>query len=68
MFFICKNGWIKIQTREENKMIPSGEDFLMTFIGYGQLDLRLIDDVEYDWCNIVRVSRFLIAYEKGIKY
>lgn len=29
-------------------MIPSGEDFLMTFIGYGQLDLRLIDDVEYD--------------------
>lgn len=24
----------------------------MTFIGCGQLDLALIDDVQYDWCDV----------------
>lgn len=33
-------------------MISSREDFLTTFIGCGQLDLRLIDDVQYDWCDV----------------
>lgn len=33
-------------------MISSREDFLMTFIGCGQLDLQLIDDVGYDWCDV----------------
>lgn len=33
-------------------MITSREDFLMTFIGCGQLDLALIDDVQYDWCDV----------------
>lgn len=33
-------------------MISSREDFLMTFIGCGQLDLKLIDDVQYDWCDV----------------
>ncbi len=33
-------------------MITSREDFLMTFIGCGQLYLQLIDDVEYDWCDV----------------
>lgn len=33
-------------------MFTSREDFLMTFIGCGQLDLQLIDDVEYDWCDV----------------
>lgn len=33
-------------------MIASREDFLMTFIGCGQLDLALIDNVRYDWCDV----------------
>lgn len=33
-------------------MITSREDFLMTFIGCGMLDLKLIDDVKYDWCDV----------------
>lgn len=33
-------------------MISSREDFLMTFLGCGQLDLALIDNVEYDWCDV----------------
>lgn len=34
-------------------MISSREDFLMSFLNCGQLDLRLIDDVEYDWCDVL---------------
>lgn len=34
-------------------MISSREDFLMTILDCGQLDLQLIDDVEYDWCDVL---------------
>lgn len=34
-------------------MISSREDFLMAFIGCGQLDLKLIDNVQYDWCDVL---------------
>lgn len=34
-------------------MISSREDFLMTILDCGQLDLKLIDDVEYDWCDVL---------------
>lgn len=34
-------------------MISSREDFLTTFLGCGQLDLQLIDDVGYDWCDVL---------------
>ncbi len=34
-------------------MITSREDFLMTLLKCGQLDLQLIDGVEYDWCDIL---------------
>lgn len=30
-------------------MITSGEDFMMSLLNCGPADLRLIDDVEYDW-------------------
>lgn len=33
-------------------MITSREDFLMTFIGCGLYDLKLIDDVQYDWGDV----------------
>lgn len=34
-------------------MITSREDFLMTLLHCGSLDLKLIDDVNYDWRNIL---------------
>lgn len=34
-------------------MITSREDFLMSLLHCGSLDLRLIDGVEYDWCYIL---------------
>ena len=34
-------------------MITSREDFLMTLLNCGSLDLKLIDDVGYDWCDIL---------------
>lgn len=34
-------------------MITSREDFLMTLLHCGSLDLKLIDDVNYDWCDIL---------------
>lgn len=45
-------------------MISSREDFLMTLIGCGQLDLRLIDDVEYDWCDVLERVDFNCLGEK----
>ena len=34
-------------------MISSRDDFLMNILHCGVLDLRLIDDVGYDWCDIL---------------
>lgn len=34
-------------------MVSSREDFLMNLLNCGSLDLRLIDDVGYDWCDIL---------------
>ena len=34
-------------------MISSREDFLMNLLNCGVLDLRLIDGVGYDWCDIL---------------
>lgn len=45
-------------------MISSREDFLMTFIGCGQLDLQLIDDVEYDWCDVLERVDFTCLGER----
>lgn len=33
-------------------MITSREDFLMSLLNCGPADLRLIDDVEYDWQDV----------------
>lgn len=35
-------------------MITSRDDFLMTFLGCGLYDLKLIDDVKYDWCDVFK--------------
>lgn len=35
-------------------MITSREDFLMQVLDCGLYDLKLIDDVNYDWCDILR--------------
>lgn len=43
-------------------MITSREDFLMTLIGCGPLDLQLIDDVEYDWCDVFERLDFSCGY------
>ena len=32
-------------------MVSSREDFLMNLLNCGVLDLKLIDDVGYDWCD-----------------
>lgn len=45
-------------------MISSREDFLMTFSGCGQLDLQLIDDVEYDWCDVLERVDFTCLGER----
>ncbi len=34
-------------------MISSREDLLMTLLNCGSLDLKLIDDVGYDWCDVL---------------
>lgn len=34
-------------------MVSSREDFLMNLLNCGVLDLKLIDDVGYDWCDIL---------------
>ena len=34
-------------------MLSSREDFLMNLLNCGSLDLKLIDDVGYDWCDIL---------------
>ena len=34
-------------------MISSREDFLMNLLNCGVLDLKLIDGVDYDWCDIL---------------
>ena len=34
-------------------MVSSREDFLMNLLNCGILDLKLIDDVGYDWCDIL---------------
>ena len=34
-------------------MISSRDDFLMNILHCGVLDLRLIDDFGYDWCDIL---------------
>lgn len=46
-------------------MISSREDFLMTFIGCGQLDLQLIDDVEYNWCDVLERVDFTCLGERN---
>lgn len=47
-------------------MISSREDFLMTFLGCGQLDLKLIDDVEYDWCDVLERVDFSCLGERKL--
>ena len=37
-------------------MITSREDFLMQILHCGVLDLKLIDDVGYDWCDIIKAD------------
>lgn len=37
-------------------MITSREDFLMQVLDCGLYDLKLIDDVNYDWCDILEES------------
>lgn len=37
-------------------MVSSREDFLMNLLNCGVLDLKLIDDVGYDWCDILDVE------------
>lgn len=55
-------------------MITSREDFLMTLLNCGSLDLKLIDDVGYDWCDILGtdVAEGLLACKmhkiSGINY
>ena len=34
-------------------MVSSRENFLMNLLNCGVLDLKLIDDVGYDWCDIL---------------
>lgn len=34
-------------------MVSNREDFLMTILNCGILDLKLIDGVGYDWCDIL---------------
>nr|DAP06679.1 MAG TPA: YnzC [Caudoviricetes sp.] len=34
-------------------MVSNREDFLMNLLNCGSFDLRLIDDVGYDWCDIL---------------
>lgn len=34
-------------------MVSSREDFLTNLLNCGSLDLRLIDDVGYNWCDIL---------------
>ena len=34
-------------------MVSSREDFLMNLLNCGVLDLKLIDGVGYDWCDIL---------------
>lgn len=33
-------------------MVSSREDFLMNLLNCGVLDLKLIDGVGYDWCDM----------------
>lgn len=47
-------------------MISSREDFLMTLLGCGQLDLKLIDDVEYDWCDVLEQVDFSCLGERKL--
>lgn len=47
-------------------MISSREDFLMTFLGCGLFDLRLIDDVEYDWCDVLERVDFSCLGERKL--
>lgn len=47
-------------------MISSREDFLMTFLGCGLYDLKLIDDVEYDWCNVLEQVDFSCLGERKL--
>lgn len=49
-------------------MISSREDFLMTLLGCGLLDLKLIDDVEYDWCDVLEQVDFSCLREKAVCY
>lgn len=55
-------------------MITGREDFLMTLLNCGSLDLKLIDDVGYDWCDILGadVAEGLLACKmrkiSGINY
>lgn len=55
-------------------MITSREDFLMTLLNCGSLYLKLIDDVGYDWCDILDtdVTEGLFVYKmnkvSGINY
>ncbi len=36
-------------------MMTSRDDFLMTFIGCGLYDLKLIDDVQYNWGDVLHI-------------
>lgn len=47
-------------------MISSREDFLMTFLGCGLFDLKLIDDVEYDWCDVLERVDFSCLGERKL--
>lgn len=47
-------------------MISSREDFLMTFLGCGLYDLKLIDDVEYDWCDVLERVDFSCLGERKL--
>lgn len=38
-------------------MASNGKDFLMNLPNCGVLDLKLIDGVSYDWCNILDGER-----------
>lgn len=45
-------------------MITSREDFLMQILRCGVLDLKLIDDVGYDWCDILDSD----VFENGVPF
>lgn len=48
-------------------MLSSREDFLMNLLHCGSLDLKLIDDVGYDWCDILDIETLgeMLSSESG---